>query len=104
MNEELEWLEKESVVQEVDNMSSITWSCHHASQRISGRFEVSITSLLPLLREQAHSVATIKHVMNKIKDTVALLNPQQTPVIAADQPESRLLLILEKKFVQGIFV
>ena len=49
-------------------------------------FEVSITSLLPLLRDQAHSVATIRHVMDKIKDMVTYLNPIHTPVIAADQP------------------
>ena len=49
-------------------------------------FEVSITSLLPLLRDQAHSVATIRYVMNKIKDTVAYLNIFKTPVIAVDQP------------------
>lgn len=51
-------------------------------------FEVStgITSLLPLLRDQAHFVATIRHVMDKNKDTVAYLNPIQTPVIAADLP------------------
>ena len=45
-----------------------------------------LTALLPLLRDQAHSVATIKHVMDKISDTVAFLNPGQVPVIAADQP------------------
>jgi len=47
-------------------------------------FEVSITSLLPLLRDKAHSVATIQHVMDNIKDTVAYLNPIQTPVIPAN--------------------
>ena len=47
---------------------------------------VSITSLLPLLRDQAHSVATIRHVMDKIKDMITYLIPIQTPVIAADQP------------------
>lgn len=40
---------------------------------------------MPLMRDQAHSVATIKHVL-KICDTVAFLNPGQTPVVAADQP------------------
>jgi hypothetical protein len=49
-------------------------------------FEVSLTSLLPLLRESAQSVATVKHVMAKIKDKVAFLNPGQVPVVAADQP------------------
>ena len=48
-------------------------------------FEASSTTLLPLLRESAQSVPTIKHVMNKIKDTVEFLNTRQVPVIAADQ-------------------
>ena len=46
----------------------------------------TIAPLLPLLRHQAHSVATIKHVMNNIRETVAFLNPGQNPVITADQP------------------
>ena len=49
-------------------------------------FEVSITTLLPLLRDQAHSIATVKHVMDKVQDIVAFLNPGQIPVITADQP------------------
>jgi len=56
---------------------------------------VSITSLLPLLRDQAHSAATLKHAMEKIRDTVAFLNPGQTPVIAADQPLYALGTLLE---------
>ena len=49
-------------------------------------FDVSIVSLLPLLRDQSHSVATIKHVMDKIRDTVGFFNPSQAPVITAAQP------------------
>ncbi len=86
LTKEYEWLEKMIVTEEVDDDLSITWSAHHAAEQRSKEFEVSITSLLPLLRDQAHSVATIKHVMDKVRDTVALLNPGQTPVIAADQP------------------
>lgn len=41
---------------------------------------------MPLFRDQAHSVATIKHVMDKVRDTVGLLNPGQIPVNTADQP------------------
>ena len=69
-----------------DGPVDVTWSAHHASQKRGLPFEVSITSLLPLLRDQAHSVATVKHVMDKIKDIVTFLNPGQVPVIAADQP------------------
>ena len=64
----------------------VTWSAHHASKKRSPAFEVSVTSLLPLLRDQAHSVATVKHVMDKMKDIVSFLNPGQVPVLAADQP------------------
>ena len=79
---EYEWLEKVSMT---DGPVAVTWLAHHASQKRGKPFEVSITSLLPLLRDQAHSVATVKHVMDKIKEIVALLNPGQVPVIAADQ-------------------
>ena len=83
---EYDWLEKVNLTQAVDASVDITWSAHHASQRRSQGFKVSITSLLPLLRDQAHSVATVKHVLNKVSETVAFLNPGQTPVITADQP------------------
>ena len=83
---EYEWLEKVRVTEEVDGTASITWSSHHASQKRGLAFDVSISSLLPLLRDEAHSVSTIRHVMDKIRDVVTLLNPQQVPVIAADQP------------------
>ena len=71
---------------EVDGAVNVTWSAHHASKKRFAPFEVSFTALLPLLRDQAHSVAKIKHVMDKISDTLAFLNPGQVPVIAADQP------------------
>ena len=36
---------------------------------------------LPLLRDQIHSVATVQPVVDKVRDTVRLLNPGQVPVI-----------------------
>ncbi|KAK1906058.1 Nicotinate phosphoribosyltransferase [Dissostichus eleginoides] len=71
---EYEWLEKVTVT---DGPVDVTWSAHHASKKRHPTFEVGITSLLPLLRDQAHSVATVRHVMDKIKDIVAFLNPGQ---------------------------
>ena len=75
---EFEWLDKVSVTEEVDYNITVTWSAHNASQRRTNSFEVTacISSLLPL-RDEAHSVATIKHVMNKIRDIVLHLNPSQ---------------------------
>ena len=51
------------------------------------------TSLLPLIRDEAHSIATIKHVLEKIRETVQFLNPGQTPVVAA---ERRFIPLLNK--------
>ena len=47
---------------------------------------MAITSLLPLFRDQANSVAMIRHSMDVIKTAVDILNPGQVPVITADQP------------------
>ncbi len=59
---------------------------YHAEKKRGLEFEVSVTSLLPLLRDEAHSVATVKHCMDKARDATAYLNPDQVPVITADQP------------------
>ena len=74
------------LTEEVNNTVSITWSAYHASKKRSRPFEVTITSLLPLLQDEAHSVATIKHALQKISETVRFLNAGQNPVVAADQP------------------
>lgn len=73
------------LTEKVDSNISVTWSAHHATQKRGQPFKVSIISLLPLLRDEAYSIATIKHVLEKIKETVQFLNPGQTPVGAADQ-------------------
>lgn len=59
---------------------------HHIMHLRAEAHLLKLASLLPLLRDQAHSVATIRHVMDKISDIVSVLNPSQIPVIAADQP------------------
>ena len=86
LKEECGWLEHVCLTENVTDAASITWAVHHATQKRGKPFEVSISSLLPLTRDQAHSVATIKHDMETIRDTVAFLNLGQTPVLAADQP------------------
>ena len=48
--------------------------------------EVTTQAMLPILRDPAHSVSTIKHVMCKVKELTSFLNPGQVPVMAADQP------------------
>lgn len=93
IKQEYKWLEKICVTETVKDALNITWSFHHVQQKIGQRFDVSLSSLFPLFPEQAHSVAAIKHTMEKIKEPVGFLNPGQTPVIVVGQ----LLYTLGKK-------
>ena len=52
-------------------------SCHQRA---------AISALLPLFKDNAHSVAMIKHSMTMVQAAVQHLNPGQVPVITADQP------------------
>lgn len=90
---EYDWLQHFSSTQDVSDTESVSWSSHHASQERGPKVEVSTSSLLPLLPDQAHSVSTIKHAMDKVKEVTEFLNPTQTPVITADQP----LFVLAKQ-------
>ena len=59
LKEECAWLEQVCLTENVTDAVSITWAVHHATQTRGKPFEVSISSLLPLIRDQAHSVATM---------------------------------------------
>ena len=83
---EYEWLEHVSLTYQMGDEVNITWSANDAEKNQGRESEVSITSLLPLLRDEAHSVATVKHCMDKVRDAIAHLNPDQVPIITADQP------------------
>ena len=70
----------------ISDKDFISWAAYHASCKPSLHLPVADSFLLPLLLENAHSPALVKHVMGLIKSTVEYLNPTQKPVIAADQP------------------
>ena len=60
--DEYEWLQKVSLTQAASDKINIIRSVHQQAGKKQGlEFEVSITSLLPLLRDQAHFVAMVKH-------------------------------------------
>ena len=83
---EYEWLQFLSLTNEALNDETVSWSAYHSLKGRGPHVNISISSLLPLLQEQAHSVAIIKHIMDKIKEVTSFLNPGQTPVMACDQP------------------
>ena len=82
---EYEWLQFASLTDEVVEVETVSWSSYHASRMKGTHVEVSKTSLLPLLNDQAHYVATIKLTMDKIKEVTQFLNPAQCSVKAVDQ-------------------
>ena len=74
------------LTKEFTDSVQVTWSAHNAAQIREQCFAISMSALMPLLRDQAHEMPTIKHVMDKVKKTTSFLNPTQTPVSTADQP------------------
>ena len=69
--------------------SNISWSSYHAKNQNDEK-EVDISVLLPLFREGSKSVAMIRHAEGVVKQAVNHVNPNQTPVVALDQPCTQL--------------
>ena len=69
----------------MDGAENISWSAHFASlQNVT--HPPAITVLLPLFRDNAHSLAMVKHGMNVIQQATEHVSPAQVPVITMDQP------------------
>ena len=87
---EVQWLDnvKELISKEkLESDDNISWAAYHASnERQLSDYQPAITSLMPMFLENAHSAPMILHGMNVICSAVQLVNPEQTPVIAMDQP------------------
>ena len=91
-----------------DSPIQVTWSSHFSMFSKDKPFEVGISSLMPLLRDQAHDVATIKHSLEQIKSAVSFLNPTQSPVVTVDQPLFALAKQIQwtwpREFEQFVFI
>ena len=87
--EEYDWLNAVVNALKKENLAKdewVPWSAYHASIQTTEIPPAAINALLPLLLENAHSVAMIKHSMDIVETSVQYLNPGQIPVLAADQP------------------
>ena len=62
------------------------WSSYHASQKRGSINICGVDTILPLIREKVHTLATQYHCMNIISKTISVINPNQTPVDTCDQP------------------
>jgi hypothetical protein len=66
LDREYEWLDKVFETKKVEYAVNISWVVHHTSKNRSPTFDTSITSLLPLFLDPAHSVETVGHVVDRI--------------------------------------
>ena len=88
IEEEYLWLH--NVRQVVDGNDqggeNISWAAFHASRQPPEVRPISLTALLPMIRDSAHTVAMIRHSIDVMKTVVEHLNPGQASVITFDQP------------------
>ena len=91
-SDEVRWLENSSNVicneESLKEGEIVSWGAFHSrdAQYSSSPIASAISALLPLFPDQAKSIAMIRHAMDIIKLSVNLLNPDQVPVIAFNQP------------------
>ena len=86
---EYQWLNKVEELLEKEKLEEkeyLSWSAQFAFLQTAALSPTTITSLLPLFEENAHSKAMIRHSMKLVKDAIAYINPRQTPIIGMDQP------------------
>ena len=65
---------------------NISWSAHFATLQDSCQRPPAISGLMPLFRDNAHSLAMAKHGMDVIAKATEHVNHGQVPVLTVDQP------------------
>eukprot|EP00794_Sanderia_malayensis_P011698 gene11698-12917_t len=80
------WLEsiKQGIMESPPAM--LSWSAYHGMQQNDLVVLKSISSVLPLLKEDSHSVALMCNSIKLVQKLTAFLNPGQPPVMTFDQP------------------
>ena len=82
MKLEMEWLEN---IEHNDSLP-LSWSAYNAKYVTNINIIKSISSMLPLFKEDSHSVSLMTHAMQLIEKVTNFLNPGQTPALVFDQP------------------
>ena len=86
MELEMEWLNQ--VVENIEHNDSLplSWSAYNAKYVTNINIIKSISSVLPLFKEDSYSVSLMTHAMQLIEKVTNFLNPGQTPVLVFEQP------------------
>ena len=80
--ENKEILEDEKWLEDPDQSS---WAVYHSKCREPATCK-DTSAMMPILRDDSKSPATIKHLINVLIQSINFLNPGQTAVIGLDQP------------------
>ena len=72
--------------QAMDCKDCLSWTAFNASLQQRIDVPTSIIGQLPLLVDNAHSTALVKHAMSLVRQAILHLSPGQTPVLVVDQP------------------
>ena len=80
-----QWFNRIDLVFSSDSKMPVSWSAFFEEQSNLPQAKC-ISSLLPLLKDNINSPAVVMHSMKIIQKAISVLNPNQTPVITADQP------------------
>ena len=86
------------MVDDTNDCDKISFAAFHSRQLTTVSLEKPHTSLLPLLRDQVNSPATVRHLMNVITRITYYVSGNQVPVLAADQPVYAIAKNLQWRF------
>lgn len=81
--------------EKLDTSDFVSWGAHHAVSQITDCIQAGTSTLLPLFKEKAASIAMVKHGMTVISKITEHCNSGQIPVMVVDQP-----LFALAKFIQ----
>lgn len=87
---EQSWLEtvrnQLSICDTDESLHNISWSAYHASREEQKPIYLTVSAMLPLFQESAHTVSMIRHSIDIVSRAVHNLNPGQVPIVTFDQP------------------
>ena len=99
--EDWKWVSSAMVLlgkDDVQKDDTISWSAYHASKQQNVENPEALVATLSIFYEKADSPSMVKHAMQLTIKVTEFLNPDQMPVMAADQPIFATMKLLQWKW------
>ena len=97
LNDWLETVDRHVIIDNIDHNEVVGFIAYHSLSAPDVVYKCHST-LLPLLRDEVHSPAMVRHLMDLIMDITSKVNNGQAAVITADQPVYAIAKKLQWKF------